>query len=597
MKLKFKNNFLGYFNFYYSILGNKLVFNLLFCVVISFIDGMGLAMFMPLLQVVGGSNSDTGEQTMGYMHYLVDAVEGLGFSLTLTTVMVTIVSLFLFKGFLKYLQLSYQVRLRHSFMSKVRHGMVNDLHNLSYEGFLRMDAGKIQNTLVSEVQRLFQSMNSYFNAAQSAVMLSTYIALAFLANYQFALLVTVGAGLTNLIYQKIYRAVKNASKELSKKGSNFNGFLIQAIHNFKYLKATNYFDKFSRKLYRVIDETELLNRKISSYNAITTSMREPMIIVVVMAVIYSQITWMGSSLASILLSLLLFYRSLNFLMIVQNHWQAFMQNIGALLAVSEFTAEMASLRESNPKNEFPGFHSHIEFDKVVFSYGDKKVLDHITLTIPKNQTIALVGESGSGKTTLANMISGLINPQEGSVLLDKTALKDLSMNSYREKIGYISQEPVIFNDNIYNNVTFWAEPTAQNQERFWQVVELASLNEFVKGQRHQEKTELGDNGLLISGGQKQRISIARELFKQAEILILDEATSSLDSETEKSIQENLEKLHGNYTMVIIAHRLSTIKNADRIYLLEKGKVTASGDFKNMLEASVRFKRMVELQEF
>ena len=171
----------------------------------------------------------------------------------------------------------------------------------------------------------------------------------------------------------------------------------------------------------------------------------------------------------------------------------------------------------------------------------------------------------------------------------------LDLNAYRSKIGYISQESVIFNDSIFNNITFWAEPTAENKKRFEEVIEMASLKDFIEGQPEKELTNLGDNGILISGGQKQRISIARELYKKAEILILDEATSALDSETEKMIQENIEKLHGSYTMVLIAHRLSTIKEADIIYLLEDGKVSASGSFHEMIDKSSRFKKMVSLQ--
>jgi subfamily B ATP-binding cassette protein MsbA len=219
----------------------------------------------------------------------------------------------------------------------------------------------------------------------------------------------------------------------------------------------------------------------------------------------------------------------------------------------------------------------------------------VNIRIPRKQTIALVGESGSGKTTLANIIMGLTPPDQGVVLIGDTPLSEYDLNSYRSKIGYISQDAVIFNDNVYNNITFWAEPTPENYQRFWEVVRMASLEEFVKNLSEKEFTKLGDNGILISGGQKQRISIAREMYKNAEILILDEATSALDSETELIIQENIEKLHGQYTMCVIAHRLSTIKNVDKIYLLDKGKVVSSGNFEYMVQGSDKFKRMVSLQ--
>jgi ABC-type multidrug transport system fused ATPase/permease subunit len=181
-------------------------------------------------------------------------------------------------------------------------------------------------------------------------------------------------------------------------------------------------------------------------------------------------------------------------------------------------------------------------------------------------------------------------------LIDGVQLTHYNKDSFRAKIGYISQEAVIFNDTVFNNITFWDEPTEENVKRFWEVIKLASLNGFISNQPEAEFAVLGDNGIMVSGGQKQRISIARELYKKVDILILDEATSALDSETELVIQENIENLHGTYTMIIIAHRLSTIRNADVIYLLEKGVVSASGNFGQMLESSERFKRMVSLQE-
>lgn len=595
MKLKFKNSFIGYFQFYYGVLGGKLIAYLFLSVCVSFLDGMGLAMFMPLLQATDG-NPNASNKSMGQLHYITDFIVSMGFSLSLVTVLVVLVLLFVIKGGLKMVQLSYQVNLRHIFMRKVRYALVNNLKGLSYGGFLKLDAGRIQNTLTSEVARLSQTMNFYFSAAQAAVMLLTYIFLAFLTNYQFAILVAVGAGASNFLYRKIYIATKKASIGVSEKGSQFNSLLTQAIYNYKYLKSTNYFNRFSTKLFKVIDKIEVLNKKMGFYSAITSSVKEPMIIVIVSLVIFIQVNLMNAPLGSILLCLLLFYRALSFLVIVQNFWQNFIQNIGSMHLVSTLYDELENEQEEQAATSFNSFSDQINFKDIIFAYGENRVLNNLNLVVPKNQTIALVGESGSGKTTLANMVSGLIQPAEGTVLIDGVDMNQYNRNSYRDKIGYISQEAVIFNDNIFNNITFWDEPTEENIKRFWDTIELASLTDFISNQPKQELTELGDNGILISGGQKQRISIARELYKKVEILILDEATSALDSETERVIQDNIEKLHGSYTMIIIAHRLSTIKDADTIYLLEKGKVTASGKFNEIIESSERFRRMISMQE-
>lgn len=596
--LKFKDNFIGYFNFYYKVIGYRILVNLGLCIIVSFLDGIGLTMFMPLLQMIGtGSTHAAGRHSMGQLHYITDAVQAMGFSLNLNTVLVLMVILFSFKGAIKYVQLRYQVNLRQLFMRRVRFNLVGGLHNLSYQGFLKMDAGKIQNTLLAEVQRLFQTMNFYFTASQYAVMMATYIALAFLANYQFALLVGIGAGITNFLYRRIYVKTKTISKKLSRKGDAFNSFLLQAVHHFKYLKATNYFNRFDDKLKQVILQTEKLNRRMGIYNAITISLKEPMVVGIVVLVIYLQVNLLGTGLSSILLSLLLFYRSLTFLVAVQNHWQNFIQNSGAIYSITNFLATMKEMKEEQPEGLLTSFRHGLRLKHVHFSYGEKKILNDISIEIPKNKSIAFVGESGSGKTTLANLITGLIQPNAGALLVDGLPLTDFNTDSYRNRIGYISQEPVIFNDNIFNNITFWDKPTPENVTRFHEVIELSSLKVFLNSLPEKELTQLGDNGFLISGGQKQRISIARELYKRAEILILDEATSALDSETEKMIQENLEQLRGSYTMIIIAHRLSTIKNADVIYLLEKGNITASGNFGDMLQSSNRFKHMVALQEF
>lgn len=592
---RIKNNFLGYFIFFYNRAGYRLLINFFLCIIVGFFDGMGLAMFMPLLQTVNDGPSSA-KHSLGQLHHLTDAIQNMGFELNINTVLVILFIIFVLKGIIKFVQLNYQVNLRQSMISKLRINLVNHLWHLRYNKFLQFDGGKIQNIFTVEMQRLYQSINYYLNSGQGVVMLVTYIVLAFLANYQFALLVAVGAGLSNLFYRRVYIATKRASAQISKKGNKFNSFLIQAVHHFKYLKSTNYFSIYSIKLKEVIKETETLNKKIGFYNSITKSLKEPSIVIIVLIVIKLQLSLLGGSLSSILLSLLLFYRALALLVEIQNNWQQFINNVGSINSVIKFSQEMKDEQEIQPSKLFDTFNTELHIKDVSFSFDKHRALDNINIYIPKNKTIAFVGESGSGKTTLANIIASLIMPQDGEVLADGVSIKEYNYDSYRSKIGYISQESVIFNDNIFNNITFWDKPTPENMQRFWEILELVSLDDFVQSLPEKELTPLGDNGMLISGGQRQRISIARELYKKAEILIMDEATSALDSETERIIRENIDSLHGRYTMIIIAHRLSTIKNADKIYLLERGKVTASGKFEDMIEFSERFKRMVALQE-
>ena len=239
----------------------------------------------------------------------------------------------------------------------------------------------------------------------------------------------------------------------------------------------------------------------------------------------------------------------------------------------------------------------IELIDAKFSYGQQPLLKNINLEITKNKTIALVGPSGSGKTTLINIITGLLPIEKGSFRINGIEQSELNMNEYQSKIGYITQEPVIFNDTLFNNVTTWAEKTPENLIKFKNALKKASLLTFLEGLAEKEDAPLGNAGILISGGQKQRIAIARELYKEVDLLVLDEATSALDSETEKEIQEYFDQLRGEYTIIVIAHRLSTIKNSDIIYLLKDGQILNHGNFESLTNESSNFKKMVALQNF
>lgn len=204
--------------------------------------------------------------------------------------------------------------------------------------------------------------------------------------------------------------------------------------------------------------------------------------------------------------------------------------------------------------------------------------------------MAIVGESGSGKTTLMNLISGLLLPKKGKITFDGISLVELNRKSLQSRIGYITQEPVIFNDTVFNNVSFWDEDTPENRIKCREALRKAAVLDFIDSLKNKEDESLGNNGILVSGGQKQRIAIARELYKEVDFLLMDEATSALDTEAEKIIQKNIDDLKGQITIIIIAHRLSTVRNADNILLLKDGIIEQQGSFKELVIKSPRFKK-------
>lgn len=598
VKSVLKRNFSSFF-FFYQFLRYRIFFALLFSLLVGVLDGFGLAMFLPLMQKVdGGAESASYEADgMGGLSFIVTGMEKVGLPFTLTGVLVMMLVFFMLKGFFRFLEGYNRVMNQRYFIKRLRFSNIDLLAGYSYKAFVLSDSGRIQNTFSAEVERVVTAYRSYFSSIQFGVLVFVYIVMAFMANPQFTLMVAIGGGLTNFIYKRIYATTKKLSRELTKKNHGFQGLLIQKVAFFKYLKATGYLPLYGKKLKLTILQIERHARKMGMLSSALQSLREPVVIAVVISVIMLQVNVMHQPLGQIVLSLLFFYRSLSFLMAVQNHWNTFLGVSGSLENMNEFARELKRDQDKQGKDKFGRFASKVSVQHVDFNYGNTPILRDVSFDINRNETVALVGESGSGKTTLMNLLAGLMLPDGGQIKLDDHAMASLDRGTFQRRIGYITQDPVIFNDTVFNNVTLWASPTPEHIARFYAVLKQAAIYDFVMEMPQKEASLLGNNGIMVSGGQKQRLSIARELYKQVDFLFFDEATSALDSETERAIQQNIDQLKGQYTMVMIAHRLSTVKNADKVILLSKGRIEAVGSFEELSERSGTFKRMVSLQEF
>lgn len=584
-----------HFSYFYSILGYRILISFSLSFGVALLDGLGLAMFLPLLEMMG-DDAGTGE-SLGKLSFILDALAMLNIPMTLTSILLLMLAFFILKGIIKFIEGYYKVVLQRFFIQKIRFSQIDLLSSYNYKSFVMADSGKIQNTVSGEVNKVLGAYNSYFFTIQGGIMVMVYMGLALIVNPQFALLVIIGGGLSNFIYTWIFKKTKAISRKITNSNHDFQGLLIQKVAFFKYLKATGYIGDFRDKLKSKVIEIEVYLKRIGLLNAFINAIREPLVILVVVGVILLEVKLLDGSLNLILLSLLFFYRALTYLMNLQNYWNAFLANHGSLENMQEFLEDLKEGEDREGELLFSNFKDDIQVETLSFSYGKKRIINEVSFSIQKNQTIALVGESGSGKTTLMNLLTGLVLPDHGDVKIDGVSIKDLNRKSLQRSIGYITQDPVIFDDTIFNNITFWAEPNEANKRKFWEALEQASIIDFVKGLPNLENTRLGNNGIMVSGGQKQRFSIARELYKEVDFLMMDEATSALDSETEAIIQNNLELLKGKLTIIIIAHRLSTVRHADKIIFLSKGEIQNIDDFDNLILNSLGFKKMVESQEF
>ena len=580
--------------YFYEKLGVRLFLTLLFNVLMVLMDGFGLTLFVPLLKIADSAGK-TVEQPDKLTLVVKNFFEALHLPLTVPVVLAFIVLIFCLKGIFAYLTTVFQGITMAHFSQGMRREKIRELNGLSYKAFVKSDFGQLQNTITSEINRVEQSAYQYIDTLKNILIVLVYLGLSVATDYKFSLMVIAMGVLFNFVYKFFYKKTKERSAQVTAIGHDINSNIMQSLYNYKYLKATNIIEKYRLKTEKIIDDVLHVQISISKINAFIQAIREPMMMIIVSLVILVELTYFKVSIGSIIVILLFFYRAMANLLSLQTSWNNFLATSGALENMRSFERFLNTHQEMKGGSTVPGKITALEFKNAGLYFDSFKVLKDISLAIRGKQTVAFVGESGSGKSTLVNMVCALYVPDEGRFLVNGAEIHDVNIAGYRSRIGYISQEPTVFTGSIFENVTLWEPKTPENLQKFREAIRKSNLTAFIDSLPEQEDALLGNSGINLSGGQKQRISIARELYKDIDILVMDEATSALDSETEHEVQKSIDALEGELIILLIAHRLSTVRKADNIVVMKAGHIEATGTFAELKTKSEYFNKLASLQ--
>ncbi len=417
-------------------------------------------------------------------------------------------------------------------------------------------------------------------------------------NRQFLLMALLGGVFILLLFRFLTNFTKKISRQVSTENSQLQKFLIQILQSLKYLSATGAVKPLENYAVRSINFLASHQLKQQVAGTFTSAIREPVSVLFLIGIMLVQVLMFEQPIAPIIVSLILFYRAINTIISLQGGWQKMMNVVGGLEMTIEEFEQVRSHQEVSGREKNKGLQQGIVFEGVSFAYDKEPVINAVDLKIPSLSTVAIVGESGSGKSTLLDLITLLLKPDKGMILIDGVPHLELDYYDWRSQIGFVTQETVIFDDTVANNISLWTG-SYEDEDcrcRIHDAAMQAYCCQFIEELPQKYETIVGERGIMLSGGQCQRLFIARELFKNPKLLILDEATSSLDTESEWYIQKSINELQGRMTVIIVAHRLSTIKNADCIYVLDKGSIIEKGTYEELTARNgSRFGEMVSMQ--
>lgn len=589
---------------YLNAYKGKIFLYFLFILLSILFSIVSIAMLMPFLQLIFTGTDSFGKASSNPLiqsvnDLLARSIETRGKIPTLGFICFLMMGFIILKNLFLYLSYYILNPLKNRIVNQLREDLYDKILRLPIGFFTEKRKGDLMSRMTNDVSEVEGSVVGTLEGwIRDPLTIIVTLTVLFLISVQLTLFILILIPVLGLIIGRVTKSLKKHSQQVANKYGETLSTLDETLGGLRVIKAFNIEKILRQKFFK--GNTELLNAKnsISYRRDLASPLSEVMGVLLFTLVLYygGRLVLNNQLLeASAFLGFLgIFYNIINPAKALSTSFSNMRKGGAAINRIEEILKTPVTVDDNPGGKQLTAFTNKIEFKNARFAYDDAVILEDINLLVEKGKTIALVGSSGAGKSTLADLVPRFHDVTSGEVLIDGINIKDYSLYSVRSLMSIVTQEPILFNDTIANNIALGFH--GATEERIIEAAKIANAHDFIIKKEGGYQSNIGDRGSKLSGGERQRLTIARAVLKNPPILILDEATSSLDTESERLVQDAINNMMQNRTSIVIAHRLSTIRHADEIIVLQKGKIVERGNHEELLLQNGFYKKLVEMQE-